>query len=863
MMLTRGTRLGPYEIVGLLGTGGMGEVYRARDPRLDRDVAVKVLASAPDAASLRRFEQEARAAAALNHPNILVIYDFGAHNDQPFVVSELLEGETLRDKLSNGSLPLKKAVDYANQIASGLAAAHAKGIVHRDLKPANLFVTTDGRVKILDFGIAVLVDPREVIDNWSTSSTTQFARVASTIAAGTVNYMSPEQVRGQPVDHRSDIFSFGVVLYEMLSGRHAFDRSSPIETMSAAVNAEPDGMADLLPKLPPTIQLVLLRCLEKNPDDRFQSTRDLCFALRLSSDAVHPSGRQSTAVTSRWRPSRRMAAVPLVAGAALVASFLGGTRLARFSPPTYQQLTFRRGAVQSARFAGDGHTIVYGAAWDGGAPHLYATRRESPESRPLPIANAELLAISRAGEMAVLLGRSSSVYARSGGTLAVLPLDASAPREVLTGVEEADWAPDGDSLAVTHIVQGRYRLEYPIGNVLYESGGRVKQVRVSPDGTRVAFVDHVQFDDDRGTVCVVARSGGTKEVLSEGWSSVSGLAWAPSGKEIWFTAATFGAAASLYGVDLSGHVRSIARSASRMMIRDIDRDGRVLLIESSFRLRIGAVESPSEKQRDLTWLDGSVVTDVSGDGGMLLINEQAAGGGTPLYAVYVRKTDGSPGIRIGDGSSPALSPDGTWAAAFLLRSPPAILLLPTGVGQARTLNAGNLADYQAITWFPDGRRLLLAGSESGRRGRLWTLNLPDGGPKPASPEGFRIASFGRPISPDGTQVAAFDGSGRLWLLSLTEGQGSHPVDELEASTLPIGWSSDGRSLYVFKDGNLPATVYRFDFADRRKEQVAVLAPPDLAGVLPPATIVATPDGKSFFYTYVQNLSDLFLLENLR
>ena len=860
-MLTRGTRLGPYEIGALLGAGGMGEVYRARDRRLHRDVAIKVLTSAPDAEHLRQFEQEACAAAALNHPNILVIYDFGIHNDQPFVVSELLEGETLREKMYGRTLPLRRTVDYASQIASGLAEAHAKGVVHRDLKPANLFVVHDGRVKILDFGLATLVDPQAILDAGPTIPTSQFGKLVGTFA-GTVNYMSPEQVRGQPVDHRSDIFSFGLVLYEMLAGRRAFDRASPAETMSAVVNDEPAGMADLLSSLPPQMQLILTHCVEKNPDDRFQSTRDLCFSLALLSNAIQAAPPATAAATPRWRVPRRAAALMLATIAALALGFFWGTRAARVSPATYQRLTFRRGSVLSARFSGDGHTIVYGAAWDGNPPQLWATRPDSPESRQLPIADAEILSISRSGEMAVLLGRRNSVGVGSGGTLARLPLDASAPREVLTGIEDADWAPDGQSLAVAHIVQGKYRLEFPIGTVLYESGGRINQVRVSPDGTRVAFVDHLLFEDDRGVVCVIARAGGARQVLSEGWSSVTGLAWAAPRDEIWFTAAALGAAASLYAVDLSGRVRSIAQAASRMTIRDIDRDGRVLLTESSFRLRIGAITAPPGKERDLSWLDGSVVTDVSADGETMLINEQAAGGGTPLYAVYMRKTDGSPAVRIGDGSSPALSPDGKWAASLVLGSQPSIVLLPTRVGQSRTLNGGNLADYQAITWFPDGRRLLLAGSEKGHGVKLWTLDLPDGTPKPVSQEGFKIPSFGRPISPDGTRVAAIDTSGRLWLQPLNGEHGS-PIDGLAAGSLPIGWHADGRSLYIFHDGELPAVVSRFHLADGRMERVAVLSPADVAGVKPPATIVATLDGRAFFYTYVQNLSDLFLLNTSR
>jgi Tol biopolymer transport system component len=863
-MLKRGTRLGPYEVVALLGRGGMGEVYRARDPRLHREVAIKVVASAPDPQHLHRFEQEARAAAGLSHPNVLAIYDFGTHEDQPFVVSELLEGETLRDRLSRGSLPLKRAIDYAQQIASGLAAAHDSGIVHRDLKPANLFVTTDGRVKILDFGLAVLVPSGQAIGGASTVSAAPVAGVGGGIA-GTPSYMSPEQILGRQVDHRSDIFSFGLLLYEMLAGRRAFERPSPIQTMNAALEEEPPALTGLLPTVPSELQQIVARCLEKNPNDRFQSTRDLCFALALASAHASDAATQGrTPVKSRWPRPVWAAALALAVAGAFGVGFMGGRRTMHGPPPQYQQLTFRRGAVLSARFAADGHTIVYGAAWEGGPRRLWSTRPESPESLQLPIANADILSISKAGEMAVLLERRSGVGFGLGGVLARLPLNASAPREVLTGVEAADWAPDGREFAVVHIVDGKYRLEFPIGTVLYEAATRLSDVRVSPDGTRVAFVDRPIFEaDDRGAVCVIEKGDRTKRVLSDGWPSLTGLAWAPTGDEIWFTAAAFGAATSLHAVDLSGKVRAVASSSRRMTIRDIHSDGRVLLTEGSFRLRIGGVRTPEDAERDLSWLDGSVLTDVSADGSTLLINEQAAGSGTPLFAVYVRKSDGSPAIRLGDGSSPALSPDGRWAAALMLRSPPSIALLPTGVGQPRTLRPGAIGDYQAVTWFPDGRRLLVAGREAGRGVRLWTVDVQDASSNAVSEEGVRIASFGRPISPDGTQVAALDGRGRLWLTSTDGSATRRLVDALEPGYLPISWHPDGRSIYVYRDGELPAMVSRFHLDDARHEQVAQLAPIDRAGVKTPATIVATRDGKRFFYSYVQSLSDLFLVDKLR
>jgi hypothetical protein len=299
-----------------------------------------------------------------------------------------------------------------------------------------------------------------------------------------------------------------------------------------------------------------------------------------------------------------------------------------------------------------------------------------------------------------------------------------------------------------------------------------------------------------------------------------------------------------------------------LAIRDVDAEGRALLTESSYRLRIGTHDF-SGRERDLTWLDGSVVTDVSADGGTILINEQEAGGSSPLYAVYIRKTDGSPAVRLGDGSSPALSPNGQWVAALLLRSPPSIVLLPTGIGQARTLTVPRLTEYQAVRWCPDGRRLLIAASEPRRGVRLWTLDLGNGVPTAVSPEGFSIPAFGQPISPDGTQVAAFDSSGRVWLLPMNGRAASGPIEGLNTQTLPIGWTAAGRSLLLFRDGTLPALVDQLTVADHRREPIATLAPPDLAGVRSPSTIVVTPDGKNFFYTYLQNLSDLFLVNGLR
>jgi hypothetical protein len=543
----------------------------------------------------------------------------------------------------------------------------------------------------------------------------------------------------------------------------------------------------------------------------------------------------------------------------MVVAYVAGIRAVDVSPPAYQQLTFRRGSVLSARFAGD-NTVVYSAAWDGRPTELWSMRPESPESRRLGIGNADILAVSSLGEMAILIGRRLDA---GGGMLAQLPLDATAPREVLAGVTAGDWAPDGQSLAVAHVFQEKFRLEFPIGKVLYESEGWIDGVRVSRDNEYVAFIDHPIFFDDRGTVSVIARSGGTPRPLSGPWGSITGLAWAPSGKEIWFTAAESGTTTALYAVDLSGSVRLISRSANLMTIRDIDRSGRVLLTEGRYRLRIGAVDANSPKERDLSWLDVSVLTDLSPDGRTLLINEMGAGAGTPLHAVYLRKSDGSSAIRIGEGMSPALSPDGEWAAALLLRSPSSIALLPTGAGLPRMLDRGPLADFQAVTWFPDGGRLLIAGSEVSGPVRLWIQEVAGGPPMPIGPGGFRIVPFSRPISPDGTRAIAIDLGGRIWLHPLTGAGDPEPIDALEPGDLPIRWDAAGRSLYFFRRGGLPGTVYRLSLHDKRKEQAAVLAPADPGGVRDLLSVQTTPEGRSFVFSYAQTLSDLYLLSNVR
>src|SRR5271165_6140323 len=365
-----GQLIGHYRIVEKIGAGGMGEIFRAHDERLGRDVALKLIrpASSDNPDHLRRFEQEARAAAALNHPNILAIYDVGFEGSVPYIVSELLEGKNLRQRLYEGPIPLRAAADYALQIAQGLTAAHDRLIVHRDLKPENLFLTNDGRIKILDFGVAKLLAPAE--DNRSVENMPTVTKHGAVI--GTVAYMSPEQVRGKPVDHRSDIFSFGAILYEMMAGHRAFQGETEADTMTAVLREEPAVAQMEEAAIPPGYQDIVRHCLEKDPENRFQSAKDLVFALQtLSGSSV------VKAVPTPKPIVRTVSALPwaLVALLAVAIALLAVARLlqAPGPPPTYQRLTFEAGTVYAARFASNGQSVVYSAAWNNKPVQLFTT----------------------------------------------------------------------------------------------------------------------------------------------------------------------------------------------------------------------------------------------------------------------------------------------------------------------------------------------------------------------------------------------------------------------------------------------------------------------------------------------------------
>jgi len=684
MGLSAGSHLGPYVVLAPLGAGGMGEVYRARDSRLGRQVALKVLPeeTSGDSELLQRLEREARAASSLNHPNVVVVHDIGeahlADRATPvrYLVMELLTGEALSSLIANGPLKLRPFLDLGVQLAEGLAAAHEAGLVHRDLKPSNIVVSPDGYVKILDFGLAKILSPH---GGESSAPTADFLTSPGEVL-GTVGYMSPEQVRGETATPASDQFSLGCVFYQMLTGRRPFGRPSRAETLSAILRDDPPPIEESNPAVPAPVCWVVERCLAKSARARYASTRDLARELTLLREHASDlsSGPFRLARSHRFiRVSWFAAAVALaVAGVGLVSVSLLARRPAQPEPPDFHRLTWQRGTIESARFGPDEQTVVYSASWDGKPPAIYIKRPDSPDAVALDLPSAVLLAISRSGDMAIQLYRRGAHFGTKRGTLARAPLTGGTPREISEDVTFADSGPDG-RLLVARDVAGKGRLEYPLGKILYEPTGQVSFPRLSPAGDLIAFVDHPLADDDRGSIAVVDLQG-QKRTLSREFESVHGLAWSPSGDEIWFTAAPTGTSRALWGVTLEGRQRVIARVPGEIRLQDVTRSGRLLLTRGELRVAIRWLAPGEIREREVSWFGLTVLADISADGKSIVF-EEAGGPVGPNYAVCLFRTDGTP-VRLGEGNAGPLSPDGRWVLSRNPKPGAPFVLLPTGVG---------------------------------------------------------------------------------------------------------------------------------------------------------------------------------------
>jgi Tol biopolymer transport system component len=802
----------------------MGEVYRATDAALHRDVALKILPTAlvNDESRRLRFEQEARATAALRHPNIVTIHDFGTSDSIPYLVTELLEGQPLADVLGRGPVPLRRSLAWAVQMLRAVAAAHARGIVHRDLKPANIFILADGTLKILDFGLA------KVAHAMGSAHDAPTVRISEDgMVFGTIGYMSPEQLRGESADARSDIFSFGVVMYEMLTGRMPFARDTTAETISAILQAEAPRLDT--PPFPAVLASTLLHCLEKNPDARFHSAHDL--ALHFEMIEVGASG--PTAAVAAAGPEH----------------------------PTIAQVTFRRGNVAQARFAPDG-SIIYGAAWNDGPLELFISHRGMPEARALGI-KGSIHAVSRNGELALSLGRSSELSFLASGTLARVALAGGVPRPIAKEVHEADWSPDGRQLAIARRSEHGFQIEYPIGHRLYESPSWISDMRVSPDGREIAFIEHPFTGDNIGSVKVIDLHGHAESLTDDlyiGW----GLAWNPSTGEIWYSGvpkhSEEGRNVSIYAVSRGREPREVFSTLGGVVLHDIASDGTMLVAhQTPRRYIVGHVEGEGI-DCDLSWFDWSFPMRLSDDGKTLLFEEQGiANGGRNTF--YLRDTGGGPAVRLDEGRGRDLSSDGEHVLALSNDKPERVMLVPTGAGSMREIPVRGVDHFQTARFFPGDRELLIVGSRGDDEARLWRVST-EGGDAQLLSETVSGSWFYLAISPDGRHVVTIDANQVPFICAVDGVTPARPVPGVAAGDLPVHWPAENEILVCQRDSK-KSDVYAIDLATGARRFVRTIRPPDAAGVEGVFPIMFASAGDSYVFGYKLLLTSLFVVSGVR
>jgi Tol biopolymer transport system component len=862
--LISGTRLGPYEIVALLGVGGMGEVYRARDPRLERDVAIKILPTsfASDTERLRRFEQEARAVAALNHPNIVAVHDTGEEGATHYIVTELLSGESLRERLAAGPLSPRRAYEFALQIANGLAAAHERGIVHRDLKPENIFICRDQRLKLLDFGLAKQ-NSLTASAGADAAAVTRDEITSPGMVLGTVGYMSPEQVRGKAADHRSDIFAFGAVFFEMLTGARAFQRDSAAETMAAILRNDPPEASTIGAAVAPAVERIVRRCLEKDPADRFQSAKDLGFALEGLTGSPAPSSASSAAapavVASKprsWQPWAAMLAVLAVAGAA---GYWAGARRPA-SQPTFQQLTYQRGYIRGARFLPDGHSVVYSAMWEGRPYEVFTSRIGDRNARSLEVKNAMVVGIADSGDIALLTNvqRARTTNWMQSGTLARVPVSGGAPREILENVWDADISRDGKDFAVVRTTSGPHQLEYPVGNVRFKTNGYIDHPRISPDGKSVAFMEHPIFGDNRGYVAL-ADSKGVRRLTPEA-SAVEGLAWSPDGREVWYAATARSQRRMVWAVTPGANIRKVFETPTESSVWDIAPDGRLLLSSETLSSAQMVAAPASAPERDVSALGFANFGAIADDGKSIVFTESGPSSGED-YLVFYRRLDGSAAIELGNGSANGVTPDGKYAVVGLPTRPTVIRLLPIGAGEPRDIDVAPIdVDRDVSAWFPGAREIVFLGHEGINPPHAYRVSLAGG---PAVPltrgEGAR---FWNKVSPDGKYVLQGPGVATNWgdlkmtLVDLSTGAERPAM--LQPGDEPAQWDKDARHIYVARETDTDASLYRVDVFTGERQLLKTIRPPDPAGVLSLSRFYITPSGSAYTYNMTRVLSALYI-----
>jgi dipeptidyl aminopeptidase/acylaminoacyl peptidase len=525
----------------------------------------------------------------------------------------------------------------------------------------------------------------------------------------------------------------------------------------------------------------------------------------------------------------------------------------------FHRVTFRRGVIWSARFTPDGHSVVYSASWEGKPLELFWSHLGNPEARSLGFQDGDLLSVSGTNEMAVLLRTEFWTSFDRRGTLARVPSMGGAPRELLNDVHSADWSPDGAQLAIVRSKQGMIRIEYPMGNVLYQSVGWIGQIRISPDGQHIAFADHASRGNDSGSISIVNKQG-ERRVLAEGWGTLRGLAWAPDGREVWFTADRHGAARGLYAVSLEGKLRHVLQLASNLTVQDISKDGRVLVGHGTERAGINLLAAGEARERDLSWLDWSLLQDISADGRVMLFDESAEGGGE-TGSVYLRPTDGSPAVRLGEGTGRAISPDGQWAVCGLMGAGHAgqIYILPTGVGEPRTIPTGSLFCHHAA-WLPDNRNLVISAHEPGKGIRLYRLDTTTGEATAFTPEGMDYLEVR--LLPGGREVSGLGADQDHWVYPI-DGGDPRPIPSLERTDRIVCWLPEATAVLTYRMNELPARIYRVDVQSGERTVWRDIVPPDPTGIFRIGRVRTNSDGSAHGYVYYMHLMDLHVLSGLK
>jgi eukaryotic-like serine/threonine-protein kinase len=798
--------------------------------------------------------------AQLHHPHIASIFGLEESAGVQALVMELVEGPTLADRIAAGPIPIGEAIAIAGQIAEALEAAHEKGIVHRDLKPANIKVRPDGTVKVLDFGLAKAMATETGRADLTHSPTITSHHTQAGVILGSAAYMSPEQARGKAVDKRADIWAFGVVLFEMLSGRRLFEGETVSDILAAVLRG--DLSWDYLPPdVPPAVRRLLARCLERDPRRRLRDIGDVRILLeeaRSDQGEDHPVARPTPAGSSYLRALPWALFGLTLLGLAGLGAWTWHHRSGTAHPPhfVFKQKTFTRQSIFNARFAPDGKTIVFSAAQQGHSPRLFVIRPDYPAPQPIGAEDTHLLSVSSRGELAVLSHAQWKYAYVFEGTLGRVPLGGGAPRDIMEGVRCADWSPNGSELAIIHTVEGKDRIEFPIGRVLYESPSPLTDLRVSPDGKRVGFFEHPVPFDDRGSLDVVDLAG-KRTVLASGFWGEEGLAWLPSGDALLLAAGRQDQTYQAREVDLAGHERVVMPTPGSVTIYDVSQGGARLFARDDMISTIQLRPPGSTESRDFSWLDYSSRPVLSRDGRLLALSDEGPTGGAN-YAALMCGTDNPLFVQLGEGKTLAFSPDGRWLVVAVPSSPPKLMLYPTGTGQPRRVDCGQLEGFGSCDWFADGRSLLVSANEPRKAPRCYVLSLGGGTPRPVTPEG---TSSGL-VSPDGRWVCAKSLDGGFALYPL-DGGPPRPLPFLSPEDVPIRWSPDGKALWVRSSGSFPAQIVSVEVAGGRRTPIGTIGPSDPAGAVSIGAVSLADDPHVHVASIYRLVSKLFIVREER